>query len=580
MSSPSVQLPIGYVIGSRYRIDSLLGRGGMGVVYAATHQLTGRRVALKLMIPDGDDSPVLQERFLSEARIAAVVRHPNIVDVLDMGLHEDAPFLVMELLEGTSLENLLEGQKRLSVEHALTWFFPILGALAVLHDSGIVHRDLKPSNIFLSKLPRHPWRPKLLDFGLARMVSDLRLTRSGTVIGTPLYMAPEHAAGLSTGPQADVWSLGVVLYECLAGASPFNYSDRSSLAAQVLAGAARPLRQLRPDLGEPLSAAIGRALQRDLNRRYRDTRSFGRALHAAATTSGFVLPTDPDPVGLPEYARWKNGASTTHEGRVVEARGSSRERNVEARGSTRERNVEARGSGRGTLRELEAGGSGRPRGLEAGGSGRPRELEGGGSGRPWELEAGGFGHEEDASLTRSALAKLRPHGRGRWVGIALVLGAVASVGYLWSRRSAVDSLGSRPPDAAPVRDAAGAPEHGSAESAGVRAADALAPASPNAAQPPEPTASEPGSSAGLSKARKVSEARSGARERTDVDRRAGAPERNEVGAREQNEDGARVAPGRTRARPAGSAVPAARPAARPLSPGPRGEEAEVETEWK
>ncbi len=316
MSSPSPQLPIGQVIGSRYRIESLLGRGGMGVVYAATHELTERRVALKLMVADAEDWPVLQERFLSEARIAAAVRHPNIVDVLDMGLHEGAPFLVLELLEGVSLEKLLEAQQRLSVEQALAWLFPILGALATLHDAGIVHRDLKPSNIFLSSLPRHPLRPKLLDFGLARAVSDLRLTRSGTVIGTPLYMAPEHAAGQATGPQADVWSLGVVLYECLAGASPFNYSDRSSLAAQVLAGAARPLAQLRPDLPEALTAAIGRALQPDLGRRYPDMRSFGRALYAGARAGGFAPPRDPDPIGLPEYVSWQDGPSlaTTQDG--------------------------------------------------------------------------------------------------------------------------------------------------------------------------------------------------------------------------------------------------------------------------
>ncbi|MET0284006.1 MAG: protein kinase [Polyangiales bacterium] len=316
MSSSSPQLPLGQVIGSRYRVQSLIGRGGMGMVYAATHELTGRRVALKLMLSDSDDAPVLQERFLSEARIAATVRHANIVDVLDMGLHDGAPYLVMELLEGYSLEKLLEDQQRLTVEQALAWLLPVIGALAVLHDAGIVHRDVKPSNIFLSTLPRHPVRPKLLDFGLARVVSDLRLTRSGTVIGTPLYMAPEHAAGLTTGPQADIWSIGVVIYEVLTGGSPFQYTDRASLAAQVLAGLVRPLSQTRPDLPELISVAVGRALQRDLTRRYPDMRSFAQALHAAAVTSGIAVPSDPDPIGLPDYIRWHSGehiVATTHE---------------------------------------------------------------------------------------------------------------------------------------------------------------------------------------------------------------------------------------------------------------------------
>lgn len=303
MSTPLPQLPIGRVIGGRYRIQSLIGRGGMGMVYAATHELTGRRVAVKLVLPDADESPLLKERLLSEARIAAAVVHPNIVDVLDMGVHDGVLFLVMELLEGISLERLLETQTRLTPEQTFSWLLPIMGALATLHDAGIVHRDVKPSNIFLSSLPRHPVKPKLLDFGLARVVSDLRLTRSGTVIGTPLYMAPEHAAGHVTGPQADVWSLGVVVFECLAGVSPFSFTDRSSLAAQVLAGLVRPLQELRPDLPPALGVVVGRALQRDLGRRYSDMRAFAQALYAAGIASGVPMPRDPDPVGLPDYAR-------------------------------------------------------------------------------------------------------------------------------------------------------------------------------------------------------------------------------------------------------------------------------------
>jgi len=313
MSSLSPQLPVGQVIGGRYRVQSVIGRGGMGLVYAAMHELTGRRVALKLMLSECGESVVLQERFLTEARIAASVRHPNIVDVLDMGIHEGSPFLVLELLEGVSLEQLLESQT-LSPEQALAWLLPVMGALAVLHDAGVVHRDLKPSNIFLSSLPRHPMCPKLLDFGLARVVSDLRLTRSGNVIGTPLYMSPEHASGRLTGPQTDVWSFGVVLYECLSGNSPFEYTDRSSLAAQVLAGAVRPLSQLRPDLPPAFVAAVNGALHRDLGRRYRDMRSFARALLIGAMAGQVPVPADPDPIGLPDYPSWRTGerrAATT-----------------------------------------------------------------------------------------------------------------------------------------------------------------------------------------------------------------------------------------------------------------------------
>src|SRR5688572_7429957 len=206
--SPSRGLvAVGAIIGGRYRIQELLGRGGMGVVYAAHHELTQRKVALKVLDSGPEDRHAQHERFLGEARTASAVRHPNIVDILDMGTHRGAPYLVMERLEGASLDPALS-QGPISPEQCLAWLLPVIGALAVLHDAGIVHRDIKPSNIFLSRGPHQTTVPKLLDFGLARAVSDARLTRSGVVIGTPFYMAPEHAAGGSVGPGADVWSMG------------------------------------------------------------------------------------------------------------------------------------------------------------------------------------------------------------------------------------------------------------------------------------------------------------------------------------------------------------------------------------
>jgi serine/threonine protein kinase len=183
----------------------------------------------------------------------------------------------------------------------------VIGALSILHDAGIVHRDVKPSNLFLCRTPGGRLIPKLLDFGLARVVSDLRLTRSGVVIGTPLYMAPEHAGGLDVGPQADVWSLGVVLYECLSGKSPYQASDGSVLATQVLAGHVRPLHVLRPELPTPFVNAVERALRRDLSLRYQDMREFAKGLLAGALASGIEVPLDPDPVGLPGFSQWLPG---------------------------------------------------------------------------------------------------------------------------------------------------------------------------------------------------------------------------------------------------------------------------------
>ena len=310
MPSSAPETRLGDVIGGRYRVLSVLGRGGMGVLYTAEHQLTHRRVALKLLLPDREDLPELHQRFLLEARTAASVRHPNVVDVLDMGVHEDgSPFLVMELLEGTSLDRALTVQRRLEPERALAVALPILGALATLHDAGIVHRDVKPSNIFLAAGLRGEVEPKLLDFGLARTMSDLRLTRSGMVLGTPLYMSPEQAAGEAVSFQTDIWSLGIVLFECLSGELPFTSRDSGAIAAQVLAGRVRGLASVLPELPAPLAHAVDRALRRDVNLRYRDMREFARGLIAAAVSCGITLPDNPDPVGLPDYRAWRGQAT-------------------------------------------------------------------------------------------------------------------------------------------------------------------------------------------------------------------------------------------------------------------------------
>jgi serine/threonine protein kinase len=304
----------GTLVGDRYTIESELGRGGMGTVYAAVHTLTHRRVALKVLAwTEPDQRGDRQQRFFAEARNAVAVRHRHIVDVLDMGMHGSEPFLVMECLEGEALDAHLQRNGALPPQVAMAWLLPIMGALAVLHDRGIIHRDIKPSNIFLARSGASVV-PTLLDFGLSRAHADERLTRAGMVLGTPIYMAPEHAGGGQTTAQSDVWSMGIVLFEVLSGASPYIGSEPHALATQVLAGHVRDLRSAIPNIHPRIAAAIGGALVRDRAGRHPNMRALAQALVEAAVIAGVALPEAPDPVGLPAYDTWVNAAQSAARG--------------------------------------------------------------------------------------------------------------------------------------------------------------------------------------------------------------------------------------------------------------------------
>jgi serine/threonine-protein kinase len=337
-ATPPMKLSAGNVIGERYRIQTLLGQGGMGVVYAAVHQHTGRAVALKLIhCPWDDDRLELYQRFLSEARAAAALRHPNVVDVLDLGFLAGAPYLVMEHLQGESLEDLLVRLEILPLESGLEWLLPLMGALAALHGKGIVHRDVKPSNIFLSRDEGQRVVPKLLDFGLARITRDAPLTQPGVMLGTPEYMAPERARGEAVGPSADVWAMGVVAFECLCGRLPFTATTLNGLAAQIVGGEVLRALEANPRLPGAIAAVIDRALQNAPEQRHPDMAHFAYALGAAALSAGLRVPPDPDPIGLPSFAAlhlqgdaWASGPLAKVFAAAVAARGSAREQCNEA----------------------------------------------------------------------------------------------------------------------------------------------------------------------------------------------------------------------------------------------------------
>ncbi len=221
----------GVLVGRKYQIGAVIGSGGVGTVYRATHVWTEREVAVKVLDPTLPHFEHVRAAFLTEARATVQLEHPNVVDVLDMG--EDGPeitYMVMELLQGPTLRDVLLERGSLSEQETLHILLPLIDALEMAHDLGIVHRDFKPENIILSVDAHGRVTPKLLDFGIAQILRDYGSSAAGAeepVVGTPRYMSPEQARHQREliGPHTDVWGVGVVWYECLTGRSPFERSD-------------------------------------------------------------------------------------------------------------------------------------------------------------------------------------------------------------------------------------------------------------------------------------------------------------------------------------------------------------------
>jgi len=289
---------IGTVIGDRYTLDRVLGRGGMGVVYEGTHTWTRRSLAVKVLQPQVAQSEIAVKRFFQEARAAAGLRHPNVVDVLDLGLDDrgDA-YIVLEKLEGESLAQRLERHGHLGATETLDVLLPILDALALAHQHAIIHRDLKPANIFLARDARGRLVPKLLDFGVAKLLQQRKdlsesspRTRPGAMLGTVHYMAPEfvlHEDAVT--PQCDIWSMGVVLYECLSGKLPFHAEKNTTLLVMIASMDHPPLRDVAIDVPDALADAVEGALKRDPAERYATIGDLVTELVTAADLAGLDI---------------------------------------------------------------------------------------------------------------------------------------------------------------------------------------------------------------------------------------------------------------------------------------------------
>jgi serine/threonine protein kinase len=294
------------LIGGHYRVVRTIGKGGMGTVYEAENTWTQRRVAVKVMRPEVARDGELASRFMQEARATSRLAHPNIIDVLDMGQDQElgALYIVEEFLTGHDLRVHLNVVGKLSPREALDIILPVMEALSEAHAHGIVHRDLKPDNIFLAETSRGIV-PTLIDFGVAKIVAggtdEVGLqTRVGMLMGTPSYMAPEQGRGDATlDGRADVWSIGVVLYEMLAGKRPHDALTPPGLIAQIIYQDPKPLDQVAPELPADLVAAVMGALQRDLTKRYPSMRDFEDVLRACdilrVGVSAVTSPPPPEP---------------------------------------------------------------------------------------------------------------------------------------------------------------------------------------------------------------------------------------------------------------------------------------------
>lgn len=246
-----------------YRITEMLGAGGMGEVYKATHTHLGRVIAIKVLSA-GETTPDIVRRFYSEASIQASLRHPGVAEYLGFYEYHGRPCILMEYVDGETLSSILQRRGPLPVEEALRIVRDLVGVVVHFHEQGVLHRDIKSSNIKITS----GGAVKVLDFGIARFKSTNKMTRTGMVVGTPGILAPEQVRGETVTAATDVWQLGVLMFELLTARMPFEADNTPELYAQILNAKFRPVSSLRPEVPAALAKVVNRCLQKDPSRRF------------------------------------------------------------------------------------------------------------------------------------------------------------------------------------------------------------------------------------------------------------------------------------------------------------------------
>ncbi len=285
----------GEVLSGKFRIEKIIGKGGMGAVLAAHHEMLGERVAIKFLLGEIAQNPEALRRFENEAKNAFKIKGEHVCNIMDVGNERGMPFMVMEYLNGEDLSQILEKRGAFPVEEAVDYVLQALEAIAQAHAYGIVHRDLKPANLFLHRRPDGSQIIKVLDFGIAKSNTfgdaggQHNLTSTKSMLGSPLYMSPEQLrSAKNVDARADIWALGVILYELLTGTVPFNGETLGELFIAILEQPPMPVSHKRTDVPQVLSDAVMRCLQRQIDSRFPNVAELAQALAPCAPARSYT----------------------------------------------------------------------------------------------------------------------------------------------------------------------------------------------------------------------------------------------------------------------------------------------------